>query len=178
MKGNEKPQDGEIYLRYNREERLKNASEAVRQMYEPDYIKRMSLLKSLTAMRSNRSSLFALGIVFALAFGSLLLTTDRQSGKICGIPVKIAYLTQDSMLYVNVVFSEVEHYAQESLPVSVSLYATNKETDAQDSKTIDAIYIGSTLRIPARFKAHTFQRLEVVIRANNKTLTLKTALKE
>ena len=179
MNGNQNPQTGsELYLRYNREERLKRASESVRQMYEPDYIKHISILKSLTAMRSNRSSFFALLIVFALAFGSLFLTTDRKSGKICGIPVKLAYLSQDRMLYVNVVFSASAQYTDEPLPVSIYLRATNKNTDIQDSKTIDAVYIGSSLSIPAQFQANTFQRLEIIVRANNKTLTLKTSLKE
>lgn len=179
MNGNKNSRtDGELYLRYDRNERLKRASEAVQQMYEPDYIQRMSILKSLTAMRSNRSSLFAIAIVVALAFGSLFLTTDRQSGKINGIPVKIAYLSQNGMLYVNVVFSAAAQYTSEPLPVSIYIHTANKDTDMQDSKTIEAIYIGSTLSIPAQFRAHTFKRLEVIIRANNKTLTLKTSLKE
>ena len=39
--------EGSSYLRYDRSERLKRAPEAVQRMYEPDYIKKMSLLKSL-----------------------------------------------------------------------------------------------------------------------------------
>ena len=65
------------YLRYSRSERLKRAPESVQQMYEPDYIKRVNLLKSLTATRSSRSMLFAIVAVFALTFASFLLKTDR-----------------------------------------------------------------------------------------------------
>ena len=68
-----------LYLRYDRSERLKRAPEAVQQMYEPDYIKKISLLKSLTATRSSRSVLFAIVAVFALTFMSFLLKTDRSS---------------------------------------------------------------------------------------------------
>lgn len=94
--------EGSSYCRYDRSERLKRAPEAVQQMYEPDYIKKMSLIKSLTATRSSRSMLFAIVAVFALTFASFLLKTDRQSGKILGIPTKLEYLTQQDYLYVNI----------------------------------------------------------------------------
>ena len=97
--------EGSSYLRYDRSERLKRAPEVVQQMYEPDYIKKMSLLKSLTATRSTRSMLFAIVAVFALTFASFLFKTDRQSGKIEGVPVKLEYLTQQEHLYVNISFA-------------------------------------------------------------------------
>jgi len=170
--------EGEVYLRYDREERLKRAPEAVRQMYAPDYIKRMSLFKSLTATRSSRSLLFAIIAVFALTFASFLLKTDRQAGKIHGIPVKLEWLSQQDRLYVNVSFSAIPQNDTDTLPAAVRINALNRETERQETKTVEVIYIGSALSVPAHFSAHTFTQLEAVILAGGKTLTLRCSLKE
>ena len=171
--------DGEIYLRYNRNERLSRASEAVQQMYKPDYIKRLSLLKSLTAMRSSRSSLFAILIVAAISIGSFFLrNSDRQVGKIYEVPVKLEYLTHQNTLYVNVSLSATAQEESYTLPVTVQINAVNRDTEQQETKTVKAVYIGSALSLPAQFPAHTFNRLEAVIFAGEKTLTLRGAVKE
>ena len=170
---------GEIYLRYDRNDRLKRASQSVQQMYSPDYIKRTSMIKSLTATRASRSLLFAILAVFALSFASLLLKTDRQSGKICGIPVKMEYLSQQEQLYVNILFSAVPQQDDTyTLPITVRISASNRDTEQQETKTVEAVYIGSPLSIPAQFSAHTFQQLEAAVIADGKTLTLRGKLKK
>lgn len=171
--------DGEIYLRYNRHERLKRASESVQQMHQPDYIKRSSLIKSLTTMRSSRSSLFAILIVVAISLGSLFLrSTDRQAGKIRGVPAKLEYLRQQDTLYVNVSLNATAQDEDDALPVTVQITAANRETEQQETKTVKAIYIGSALSLPAQFPARAFNRIEASIFAGEKTLTLRAALKE
>lgn len=172
--------EGELFLRYNRDERLKRSSESVRQMYAPDYIKRLTLIKSLTAMRSSRSTLFAILIVCALSFGSVFLhlNTARKSGKICGIPVKLEYLNQQERLYVNVSFKSTAQGEDYALPVTVRFCVMNNTTERQEVKTVEAIYIGSALTLPVQFSAHGFNRLEAVIAADGKVLTLQDTLKE
>ena len=162
--------EGSSYCRYDRSERLKRAPEAVQQMYEPDYIKKMSLIKSLTATRSSRSMLFAIVAVFALTFASFLLKTDRQSGKILGIPTKLEYLTQQDYLYVNISFGATEQRADYALPLTVRITAANRDTEP--------IYIGSALSVPAQFPAHTYTQLEAVALAGGKALSLRSAVKK
>ena len=165
-------------LRYDRSARLKRAPEAVQQMYEPDYIKKISLLKSLTATRSSRSVLFAIVAVFALTFASFLFKTDRQSGKIQGVPVKLEYLTQQEHLYVNISFDATEQSDDYTLPLTVRITATNRNTDEKESKTVDVIYIGSALSIPAQFPSHTYQQLEAVVQTDGKPLSLRSSVKK
>ena len=151
--------EGSSYLRYDRSERLKRAPESVQQMYEPDYIKKMSLLKSLTATRSTRSMLFAIVAVFALTFASFLFKTDRQSGKIEGVPVKL----------------ESDDYA---LPLTVRITAANRDTEQKETKDVEVIYIGSTLSVPIQFPAHTYKQLEAVVLVDGKALSLRSAIKK
>ena len=165
-------------LRYDRSERLKRAPEAVQQMYEPDYIKKISLLKSLTATRSSRSVLFAIVAVFALTFMSFLLKTDRQSGKIQGVPVKLEYLTQQEYLYVNISFGATEQRDDYTLPLTVRITASNHDTEEKESKTVDAIYIGSALSVPVQFPSHTYKQLEAVILTDGKALSLRSTVKK
>lgn len=170
--------EGSSYCRYDRSERLKRAPEAVQQMYEPDYIKKMSLIKSLTATRSSRSMLFAIVAVFALTFASFLLKTDRQSGKILGIPTKLEYLTQQDYLYVNISFGATEQHDDYVLPLTVRITAANRDTEQKETKTVEAIYIGSALSVPAQFPAHTYTQLEAVALAGGKALSLRSAVKK
>ena len=170
--------EGGSYLRYDRSERLKRAPEAVQQMYEPDYIKKISLLKSLTATRSSRSVLFAIVAVFALTFMSFLLKTDRQSGKIQGVPVKLEYLTQQEYLYVNISFGVTERSDDYALPLTVRITASNRDTDEKETKTIEVIYIGSALSVPAQFPAYTYKQLEAVVLADGKALSLQSSVKK
>lgn len=170
--------EGSSYLRYDRSERLKRAPEAVQQMYEPDYIKKISLLKSLTATRSSRSMLFAIIAVFALTFLSFLLKTDRQSGKIQGVPVKLEYLTQQEYLYVNVSFAATEESGDYALPLTVRITATNRDTEEKETKTVEVIYIGSALSVPAQFPAHTYKQLEAVVLTDGKAVSLRSFVKK
>ena len=170
--------EGGSYLRYDRSERLKRAPESVQQMYEPDYIKRISLLKSLTATRSSRSVLFAIVAVFALSFASFLFKTDRQSGKIVGVPVKLEYLTQQEHLYVNISFAATEQSDDYSLPLTVRITAANRNTQEKDTKTFEVIYIGSALSVPAQFPAHTYKRLEAVVLTDGKAVSLRSSVKK
>ena len=170
--------EGGSYLRYDRNERLKRAPEAVQQMYEPDYIKRISLLKSLTATRSSRSVLFAIVAVFALSFASFLFKTDRQSGKIVGVPVKLEYLTQQEHLYVNISFAATEQSDDYALPLTVRITAANRNTQEKDTKTFEVIYIGSALSVPAQFPAHTYKRLEAVVLTDGKAVSLRSSVKK
>ncbi len=170
--------EGGSYLRYDRNERLKHASKSVQQMYEPDYIKKIGLLKSLTAARSSRSVLFVIVVIFVLMVLSFLLKADRQSGKIQGVPVKLEYLTQQEHLYVNISFDATEQSDDYTLPLTVRITATNRNTDEKESKTVDVIYIGSALSVPAQFPSHTYQQLEAVVQTDGKALSLRSSVKK
>ena len=170
--------EGGSYLRYDRNERLKRAPESVRQMYEPDYIKRIGLLKSLIAARSSRSVLFAIVAVFALTSMSFLFKTDRQSGKIQGVPVKLEYLTQQEYLYVNISFGVTERSDDYALPLTIRITAVNRDTEQKETKTVDVIYIGSALSVPVQFPAHTYKQLEAVILTDGKALSLQSSVKK
>ena len=78
-------ESGQVHLRYSRAERLKRAPESVQRMYEPDYLKRQGLLKSLTATKGSRSMLFSIVVVCILILFSLFLRTDKKSGTINGV---------------------------------------------------------------------------------------------
>ena len=170
--------EGGTYLRYSRSERLKRAPVSVQQMYEPDYIKKIGLLKSLTAARSSRSVLFVIAVIFVLMFLSFLLKNDRQSGKIQGIPVRLEYLTQQEYLYVNISFGATEQSDDYTLPLTVRITATNRDTEEKETKTVEVIYIGSALSVPAQFPSHTYQQLEAVVQTDGKALSLRSAVKK
>ena len=88
------------------------------------------------------------------------------------------YVTQQEYLYVNISFGGTEQSDDYALPFTVRITAANRDTEEKESKTIEVIYIGSTLSVPAQFPAHTYQQLEAVVRADGKTLSLRSSVKK
>lgn len=167
---------GQIRLRYNRSDRLKRASKAVQQMYEPDYIAKPGLLKSLTATKASRSILFSLIIVFILTVLSVFIQFDRKAGHIHGIPVKLELLAQEQRVYINILFDKTKREDSYLLPVTVHITARHTGSGKQEIKTIEAAYIGSPLRLPAQFSSAEYTEIEAIISADNKTLQLRSSL--
>ncbi len=168
--------DGHIGLRYSREERLKQAPEAVRQMHDENFIPRPGLIGSLTATKGSRSILFVLILVLLLMLISLVLPSDTKSGKINGVPVKMQVLTQDSTLYVSVIFDAVKKNETSNLPVSVYAAVFDAQKKIVASKTVETIYIGNKSTIPFKFTAANAARFDAVVIINGKELHLHTKL--
>ncbi|MEL3906820.1 MAG: hypothetical protein P1P65_07325 [Treponema sp.] len=163
---------GQVRLRYNRTERLAKAPESVQRMHRPDYIQKPGLIKSLTATRASRYILFSIILVCILMLLSVFLQLDRTSGKLNGIPVKLESLIQEETIYINIVFAATKQEDGYMLPVTVHLTARNIGTGAQETKTIEAVYIGSSLRIPAQFLSEQCTEAEAVIAAEKSSLRL------
>lgn len=169
-------ESGHVHLRYSRSERLKRASESVQRMYEPDYLKRQGLLKSLTATKGSRSMLFSIVVVCILILFSFFLKTDKKSGTLNGIPAQLEALVHDSKVYVNVLLDETQPPDSFTMPVTVLITATNTAEATQSVKTVNAIYIGSKLRISAQFQETVPVKIEAIIATENTTLRLNTML--
>lgn len=169
-------ESGQVHLRYSRAERLKRAPESVQRMYEPDYLKRQGLLKSLTATKGSRSMLFSIVVVCILILFSLFLRTDKKSGTINGIPIQLEALEHDSKVHVNVFLDETQQPDGFTMPVTVLVTATNTAEATQAVKTVNAVYIGSKLRISAQFQESVPVKIEAIIAAENTTLRLNTVL--
>ncbi len=173
---NEILHEGEIGLRYSREERLKKAPEAVRQMHDEGFIVKPGLIGSLTATKGSRSILFALVLVLILMLVSLALPSDRKSGKVHGIPVKMQVLTRDSALYVSIIFDAVKEVENQNLPISVYATILDSQKKMLSAKTVETIYIGTKNIIPLKFPVDNAVRLDTVIVVNEKELHLHTRL--
>ena len=64
------------------------------------------------------------------------------------------------------------------LPLTVRITATNRDTEEKETKTVEVIYIGSALSVPAQFPSHTYQQLEAVVQTDGEALSLRSAVKK
>ena len=72
----------EVFTRYNREDRIKNASEKVRQLHDPDFIRKRSFIKSVTENRGLRSVFFVIVVRVSINIAFFSTRSDRNSGQI------------------------------------------------------------------------------------------------
>ena len=162
-----------ITLRYSREERLKKASEAVRRMYEPDYIPQAGIIKGLTATRASRAVLFSIVLCMALLLFFIFIRIDRTSGSLAGIPVKMETLQQDRALYINITFAENHAEHQKQIPISITVSAYNDaHTSLKQEKTVQAIYIGSPLTVPIQCTNTGYTQIRAAISTESEQLEL------
>ena len=96
----------EVFTRYNREDRIKNASEKVRQLHDPDFVRKRSFIKSVTENRGLRSVFFVIVVLVSINIAFFITRSDRNSGRIYGIKVELkSFIYQDRAL-ANLRFSE------------------------------------------------------------------------
>ena len=79
----------EVFTRYNREDRIKNASEKVRQLHDPDFVRRRSFIKSVTENRGLRSVFFVIVVLVSINIAFFITLSDRNSGRIYGIKTEL-----------------------------------------------------------------------------------------
>ena len=79
---------------------------------------------------------------------------------------------------MNVSFEATEQSDDYALPLIVRVTAANRDTEEKETKTVEVIYIGSALSVPAQFSAHTYKQLEAIVLADGKAPPLRSAIKK
>ncbi|WP_029410047.1 hypothetical protein [Treponema pedis] len=173
------------FTRYKREERLKNASEKVRQLHNPDFIKRKGLIKSLTATRGLKFIFFAIIIFAAVNFTVFFLTADRNKGKIYGIKCELQSFTHNGKALANLKLGSVKIENTSLLPnlkqsenielketVKIQFTFFDKNENKIKSFLPEGIYTGAELRFFAEDETGTAKKIRADILIKDKILSL------
>lgn len=166
----------ETFTRYNREERLKNASKKVRQLHDPDFIKRKGLIKSLTATRGSRYVFFIIIIFIVLNFGLFFLTADKNKGMIFEIRAELQNFVYDGKILANVTLEQKENMElAETVKIQFTFF--DKNNNKIKSFLSESIYTGAELRFFAEDETGNAKKIQADILIKNKFLSLTQKVK-
>lgn len=168
--------DENIAMRYNREDRLKNASEEVRQMHSSDFVKKRSILQSLTANKGSKAIFFVIFGLAVLNLGLYFFYYTSSSGAIHGIKAQLKSFLYNEELLISVTLAETEN-KEESTDVVVFIFASDKNKDILQQTKITGIYLGAELRFNCKFKKQNVENIKAVIAINGKALTLSERIR-
>ncbi len=165
----------QVFLRYSREARLKNASDKVKQMHDSGFVQKKSFIKSLTANKGLSSVFFVIVLLVILNLIFFFVWADKNSGKIYGVKTELqAFLYQDKVL-ANVRLSKTENFTaeREGQIVRVQFVFFDKDKNKISSFLSEGLYTGAELRFSGADDSGKAKEVYADILLKDKILTLR-----
>ena len=175
----------EVFTRYNREDRIKNASEKVRQLHDPDFIRRRSFIKSVTENPGLRSIFFAILVLVGVNIFFFITLSDKNNGKIYGIKSELnSFIHQDKAL-ANLLLSENTKFLEslkdseekDGALVRVNFIFLDDEGNKLSSSLQTGIYTGAELRFSSQNESGNAKKVQAEIYIKEKLLVLSSKIK-
>lgn len=175
----------EVFTRYNREDRIKNASEKVRQLHDPDFVRRRSFIKSVTENPGLRSIFFAILVLVGVNIFFFITLSDKNNGKIYGIKSELnSFIHQDKAL-ANLLLSENTKFLEslkdseekDGALVRVSFIFLDDEGNKLSSSLQTGIYTGAELRFSSQNESGNAKKVQAEVYIKEKLLVLSSKIK-
>ncbi len=186
--------NGEIFTRYSREERLKNAPPEVQQLHDSDFIPKRGLIRSLTATKGLKFVFFVIVLLAVLNLGFFLLHGDKDSGSLHKVKVELSTFVFEGTPLANLKMDANKDFQKklkagqnsegkkdsssdgnveavgDVVKVQFSFFDKDKNKLFHTIKT--AIYNGTELTLSARDETKKAKSVQVNILMKEKLLTL------
>lgn len=175
----------EVFTRYNREDRIKNASEKVRQLHDPDFVRKRSFIKSVTENPGLRSIFFAILVLVGVNIFFFITMSDKNNGKIYGIKSELnSFIHQDKAL-ANLLLSENTKFLEslkdseekDGALVRVNFIFLDDEGNKLSSSLQTGIYTGGELRFSSKNESGNAKKVQAEIYIKEKLLVLSSKIK-
>ena len=175
----------EVFTRYNREDRIKNASEKVRQLHDPDFIRRRSFIKSVTENPGLRSIFFAILVLVGVNIFFFITLSDKNNGKIYGIKSELNSFIHKDKALVNLLLSENTKFLEslkdseekDGALVRVNFIFLDDEGNKLSSSLQTGIYTGGELRFSSQNESGNAKKVQAEIYIKEKLLVLSSKIK-
>ena len=175
----------EVFTRYNREDRIKNASEKVRQLHDPDFIRRRSFIKSVTENPGLRSIFFAILVLVGVNIFFFITLSDKNNGKIYGIKSELNSFIHKDKALANLLLSENTKFLEslkdseekDGALVRVNFIFLDDEGNKLSSSLQSGIYTGAELRFSSQNESGNAKKVQAEIYIKEKLLVLSSKIK-
>lgn len=159
---------GNLNFRYNRDRRLENAPEIVRETYRRGYTPNKGFIKGLTANAGMRSVFFAILLLSAVIVGVSLFGTAPDTVNLSGVKVRSkAFLYGDSV-FVTIALEPVSEALPQDdsapVPVNAVIDGLGSSGEVLASQEVGGIYAGAPLNVRAALRDYELDKIRVRLR--------------
>ncbi len=127
--------NGEIFTRYSREERLKNAPLEVQQLHDASFIPRKGIIRSLTATKGLRAVFFSIIVLAALTLILFALQKDKNTGYLYDIKLELTSFVFEGTPLANLRMNANNDFAEK---LKAKKNSKNKERSSSDETSDEA----------------------------------------
>lgn len=120
---NEGHEDGEepIVFHYNREERIRNAPDLVKQYYAGELKRPRGLFRVLVSNKANKTLLFVLVVCFILVGFIGFFGPKKNESAVSGVSFNLLAFSYDDTVYASLKFSEPDKKNRENYSENIPL---------------------------------------------------------
>lgn len=178
---NEKRDAPNNFMRYNRDRRLANASEKIRQMHSSDFIKRQGIFKSLVSNKSTRG-VFIL-VIFVVLLNLFFLIINKKNAAsyfIDGTKIALSSFRYSDKFLVNIRFYKNDKYFKQAGEdaIKVKFIFIDDENTIISISEQEGIYIGAELYLSAFSDSDSVKKVQAEILFRDKFFTLTKNVKD
>ena len=166
-----------VVFRYNREERLKNAPQIVRDAYE-GRMNPVRGFKVLWVNKSNRYILLSLIIFIGFIWVFTAISNTKSYTKINNIAFEIAAFSFQEEVYVTVKVND-KKADEKSPPVKVDaeVFFINNDNQIIEKKELSLVYRDGEKTLATKAHDYDIIRVDAIITADNKEKEVTVAVK-
>ena len=166
-----------VVFRYNREERLKNAPQIVRDAYDGK-MKPIRGFKVLWVNKSNRYILLSLIIFIGFVWVFTAVSSTKSYAKINNIAFELSAFSFQDEVYVTLKINDKN--ANEKSPpvkVTVEVFFINNDKQIIEKKELSLVYRDGEKTLATKAGDYDIIRVDAIIQADNKEKEVTTAIK-
>ncbi len=166
-----------LVFRYNREERLKNAPQIVRDAYDGK-MNPVRGFKVLWVNKSNRYILLSLILFIGFVWVFTAVSGTHKYAKIDNIAFEITSFSFQEEVYVTIKVND-KKATEKSPPVKVEteVFFINNDNQIIEKKELSLVYRDGEQTLATKARDYDIIRVDAIINANSKEKEVSTAVK-
>ena len=166
-----------LVFRYNREERLRNAPQIVRDAYEGK-MNPVRGFKILWVNKSNRYILLSLIIFIGFVWVFTTISGTRSYAKINNIAFELTSFSFQEEVYVTIKVND-KKADEKSAPVKVDaeVFFINNDNQIIEKKELSLVYSNGEQTLATKAHDYDIIRVDAIITADNKEKEVSAAVK-
>ena len=167
----------QIVFRYNREERLKNAPQIVRDAYEGK-MNPVRGFKILWVNKSNRYILLSLILFVGFVWVFTAINNTRSYAKINNIAFEMTSFSFQDEVYVTLKVND-KKATEKSPPVKIEaeVFFINNDNQIVEKKELSLVYRDGEQTLATKTRDYDIIRVDAIINADSKEKEVSTAVK-
>ena len=166
-----------LVFRYNREERLKNAPQIVRDAYDGK-MNPIRGFKVLWVNKSNRYILLSLVIFIGFVWVFTAISGTRSYAKINNLAFELSSFSYEDEVYVTIKAND-KKATEKSAPVKIDaeVFFINNDNQIVDKKELSLVYRDGEKTLATKARDYDIIRVDAIIAAFDKEKEVTAAVK-